>query len=301
MTDSIHHYLSLRLEEKAWGIYVTSAGRAVLHAEDDYPPSGHPAGYAFDWKRGRVLDEFVLLLVTKGRGKFESRRTGLADLSAGECALVYPNEWHRYRPNSSSGWTEYWITFDGGFPRQWLEARLLPPDLSILRNLTHAAARLVEEILLECAAGSTQLRLSGLCHSLIAHVLESAPMKPHRAETDVLCRAADRLRNPFIRVKVPSLARVSGMSESTFRRKFKENFGVSPQHYARVERIGKAKRMLIETDFPIKVISSQLGFSSEYYFMRTFRAIAGDTPARWRAENLRHIESRPEPNSDRSG
>lgn len=298
MKDSTHHYLSVSLKEKAWGIYVTSAGRAVLHPEDAYPPQGHPAGYAFDWKRGRVLDEFVLLFVMKGHGKFESQRAGLAELSSGECVLVYPNEWHRYRPNALSGWTEYWITFDGNLPRQWLEARLLHPDSSILRNLTDAATRLVENILSECGVGSTQLRLSGLCHLLIGHVLGSAPMKPDQAETDLLRRAADSLRNSFTRVNVPALARFNGMSESTFRRKFKENFGVPPQHYARLERIAKAKLMLIETNFPIKAISAQLGFSSEYYFMRTFRVITADTPARWRAKNLRHVQIEPKSNSD---
>ena len=41
------------------------------------------------------------------------RRTGTLAVEPGSVMLLFPGEWHRYRPNQESGWDEYWVSFGG--------------------------------------------------------------------------------------------------------------------------------------------------------------------------------------------
>jgi len=68
------------------------------------------------------------------------------------------------------------------------------------------------------------------------------------------------------------------MSESYFRRKFTESYGVSPKKYLCNIRIAMAKRMLIEGLKNVSEISEQCGFASIYHFSRAFKLNVGETP-----------------------
>mgnify|MGYP001078116689 FL=1 len=62
-----YHYLPVNDNAMQWGIYITGAGRGRIPAGQTYPPTGHPSLYQFDWKRGRTLPEFQVILVTEGQ------------------------------------------------------------------------------------------------------------------------------------------------------------------------------------------------------------------------------------------
>ena len=58
-------------QDKSWGITVDNVGEYYI--EPDYsfypPPSaGHPADYYFNTRNGRVLDNYQLIYISKGRG-----------------------------------------------------------------------------------------------------------------------------------------------------------------------------------------------------------------------------------------
>ncbi|MBB5343372.1 AraC family transcriptional regulator [Tunturibacter empetritectus] len=288
MNLSQQHYFSVSRKDRAWGLYLTGTGRIIVRPRQPYPPPGHPAGYDFDWKRGRILDEFILLFITAGSGSFESARDGKVQVEAGNLLLVNPGEWHRYRPDISAGWTEYWATFDGEMARLWRKEGLLPAT-SMLRGCAESVVHLFVDLL---AAADHDARstpfLAGLCHAIVAQAASFKPSHPEfvEDETQRLRDAADFLRRHFGSVNSSSLALSCGMACSTFRRKFRSYFGVSPQRYAREQQVARAKRMLIETSMPIKAIAAELNFSSEFYFMRTFKQIAGLTPGGWRRQSF---------------
>ena len=75
--ESFYHYLPVDDLAMRWGSYLTGAGRYAFSPGKPYPPPGHPSLYDFEWKRGRTLPEFQILLITGGWGVFESRQTGL--------------------------------------------------------------------------------------------------------------------------------------------------------------------------------------------------------------------------------
>ena len=120
-SESFHHYLPVDDQSIDWGIYVTGAGRVVIRPGQPYPPPGHPGPYDFRWQLGRTLPEFQVLLVTDGHGLFESRETGTVTVNDGALMFLFPGVWHRYQPDTKTGWTERWFSFNGELVHRFMD------------------------------------------------------------------------------------------------------------------------------------------------------------------------------------
>ncbi|MES0883908.1 AraC family transcriptional regulator [Roseibium sp. SCP14] len=83
-------------------------------------------------------------------------------------------------------------------------------------------------------------------------------------------------------LRVPDLAHLAGMSESHFRRRFKETFGVSAQEFILRTRLQAASRMIAGTGKPFSQISLECGFSDQSYFTRQFTRFFGQPPKNYR-------------------
>lgn len=85
-----------------------------------------------------------------------------------------------------------------------------------------------------------------------------------------------------------SLSMLSGivaLSPIHFARQFKRSTGQSPYQYLLNARIEAAKRLL-RSSMPIAEIAFQCGFAHQEHLTRTFRKLAGTTPAAYRREIL---------------
>ncbi|MFR2116184.1 MAG: helix-turn-helix transcriptional regulator [Subdoligranulum sp.] len=72
------------------------------------------------------------------------------------------------------------------------------------------------------------------------------------------------------------------MSESHFRRVFRELVGMGPLDYLNRTRIAKACSLLRMTDDSILTISEKVGFGSMSSFNRHFYEVMGTAPSDWR-------------------
>jgi AraC-like DNA-binding protein len=128
--------------------------------------------------------------------------------------------------------------------------------------------------------------------------LEAAPEKDgpiNQTSTEAISSQDPALLRRLLRAKdrmdaasheewpVPRLARVSGVSEAHFARKFKEAFGIPPHRYLLTRRIERAKALLRDTELSITEIAFQTGWESLGTFGRTFRDITGESPSALRA------------------
>jgi ribose transport system ATP-binding protein len=72
------------------------------------------------------------------------------------------------------------------------------------------------------------------------------------------------------------------MGYENFRRRFKNEVGLSPNQYFIKVKMEKAKEMLLYTHLEIKEIADKLGFSDPYYFSRIFKIKEKLSPAKFR-------------------
>lgn len=83
-------------------------------------------------------------------------------------------------------------------------------------------------------------------------------------------------------VSVLSIAEEVGIPESRFSAEFKAAFHVTPLEYLTQCRMRQARRLLRETDMPVKDIALECGYYDVSSFNRRFKAYTGMTPQQYR-------------------
>lgn len=81
---------------------------------------------------------------------------------------------------------------------------------------------------------------------------------------------------------VAAMAKLSGLAERTFKRRFQQATGMTPMDYVHTLRIEEAKQMLEAGDMPVEAIAQEVGYEDAAFFGRLFRREVMLTPAQYR-------------------
>ena len=181
-------------------------------------------------------------------------------------------------------WRHRYIAFRGPVLRRWSESGLFPIEPQAAPGGEDYGTRFDE--LLRAATRTDRWSQLRATHVLEGILIDLAAARAKRdagpawlvRATDVLSAAA-RGDQPADYV---ALAAKLGMAESTLRRRFRDATGVPPHEFVIQSRVSEARRLLGETDEPIKSIARRLGYSDVYFFSRQFRRFAGVPPAMYR-------------------
>jgi AraC-like DNA-binding protein len=93
--------------------------------------------------------------------------------------------------------------------------------------------------------------------------------------------AIDHIRQNFAeRLSIGELARLSGMSESTFHRQFQLLTNLSPIQFQKRIRLFHARRRLITEDSDAASIAFAVGYESPSQFSREYRRLFGEPPGK---------------------
>lgn len=130
------------------------------------------------------------------------------------------------------------------------------------------------------------LNMSGLMTVALAEILkgqEGLP-GPYSEHIPALEEGAEYLQKHSHRAttSVEKAAETAGMSESYFRRLFREHFGCSPRTYLHRSRIDLAKRRMAVSTHTLSRIARECGFATVHSFSRAFKASEGITPTEYR-------------------
>jgi AraC-like DNA-binding protein len=87
------------------------------------------------------------------------------------------------------------------------------------------------------------------------------------------------------------LAKASAMSRTAFAVYFKSVAGIAPLTYLTEWRMRLAERALRETDQPLAIVASSLGYTSESAFSTAFKRVTGHAPTRYRTVMKRKLKS----------
>ena len=87
-----------------------------------------------------------------------------------------------------------------------------------------------------------------------------------------------------------AMAELLNVNASYLSTLFKREMGIPLTDYVNRQRIEQAKKLLVVTDFPIKMIAEKCGIPDVYYFSRMFKKRTGCTPKVYRENATREHE-----------
>ena len=122
-------YLITNERDLRFGLCVNTVGFQSIKAGDTYPPLNHPEEYYFTALKGRILHEYQLVYITKGKGCFNSEGTPTREIGKGQLLILFPGEWHTYAPSTKTGWNEYYIGFEGSIADTLFKEAFLSKDM----------------------------------------------------------------------------------------------------------------------------------------------------------------------------
>jgi len=255
------NYLTVNETDELWGLYTTTIGFQVISPNSDYPPKSHPSAYWFSPNTGRVLQEYILLYITEGEGSFESASCKLTKVVAGTILLLFPGEWHTYRPLKGKGWNEYWVGFNGSYMKQ------LTDNLFFSRKSPVYNVGFNEQIVALFNQGietanyqkmAYQQVLSGITSLLLGFIFYAEKNNSFRDKAIIaqIDKARMMMREKTGDDVTPeSIAKTLNIGYSWFRRVFKQYTGFSPAQYQLEIKLQKSKELLASTILPVKEIA----------------------------------------------
>jgi AraC-like DNA-binding protein len=290
MENAIHNkYLLTTEQDLRWGITVNTVGFQHIEPFQAYPPSNHPTRYLFSADKGRTLDEYQLLYITRGKGEFRSKSCKKLKVEEGNMFLLFPGEWHSYYPDKSTGWDEYWIGFEGGIIDSLIENGFFNQQYPIFSvGINEQIGQIYEWAIVtakEQQAGFQQM-LAGYVNLLIGYAYSydrQSKFEDMRIVKNINKAKIIIMENLHAKITPQIIAERLNMSYSWFRRIFKQYMSISPAQYIMEIRIQKSKELLTNTNMSGKEISFETGFDSPDYFCTVFRKKTGFSPLEYRA------------------
>jgi AraC-like DNA-binding protein len=281
------HYIPYSEEDERFGLVCTTAGKSEVAPHTPYPPqkNEHPAVYR-TVVEGRVLPEFQIVYITKGKGIFQTEGKMYA-VQGGNIMLILPGMKHAYKPDYETGWHEYWAGFNGSHFQQLLDKGVLSKERTFFNiglndNLISTFNTIIEEI--RAQKPLFQLKACAGIFSILAEVSASERRKEQPGYHQKITGYAKSLmeKNVLGAIDVPSIACQIGISASHLNEVFKKYTGMTPYQYFIQIKINKAESLLEDEDISVQYAAAKLGFEDPYYFSRLFKNKTGIAPSKWR-------------------
>ncbi len=282
-------YIAQNDRDKEWGLTVCSVGHQKISAGESYPPEKHNREYMFDPEHGRILPEYQLIYIVDGAGILSTKSAGCTEIKGGDMFMLFPGEWHSYRPDPDTGWNEYWIGFHGINIDNRVKAGFFSASSPVfhighneqITGLYHEAinAAIRQEPFF-------QQLLAGVVNHLLGIVFMTAGRNALGKDGEALgiVKRSKNIMSESLEkdIRMPEIADRLNIGYTRFRRLFKQYTGQSPAQYFINMKIHRAKELLRGTNASIKEISIILHFESAEYFTTMFRSRTGMTPTEFR-------------------
>ncbi|WP_217603046.1 AraC family transcriptional regulator [Chitinophaga sp. GbtcB8] len=282
--QNFYKYLPVSTEDQDWGLQMLHAGYHLYQPGNDYPDKDHPSHHCFDAKEGRVLQEYSLIYITGGQGVYTSPETGDRPVKAGSAIIIFPNERHSYRPDPDTGWTEYWIGFNGPHMHHLVKKKFFGPLMPVINvgyneTMINLFIQVIEAIKNEKAG--YQPLVCGAAMYMLGQLHSAAKQQLFITgdEEQLVDHARLIIRSNLYKSFSPQqIADELMISYSRFRKLFKAYTGMAPVQYQIQLKLEKAKEELVNTPKSVKEIAFDLKFESSQYFSNQFKRKTSLTP-----------------------
>jgi AraC family transcriptional regulator of arabinose operon len=207
-----------------------------------------------------------------------------------DTALFLPrNVPHLYGADPADPWSLYWIHFTGIQAAEFFEILRVGANQPLLHLLCTeqilSTLRCIESHMARVHTRASLLAASTTLASFLGliQLQQFATEEQERTAEENIQQTIDFMIANLARpVPVRELANLAHMSISRYELAFAKRTGCSPISYFQRMKIQKACRLLTETDLPIKVICTEIGYEDPYYFSRLFKKSVGVAPVYFR-------------------
>ena len=233
-----------------------------------------------------IQPHYALLYVVKGSGFYEDCETGESyPFEPGMLMQRFPNRKHILKFKEP---VDFILTFVA-LPCQDM--------LSSLNLINHERPVLPygisNDVVLEYMALTKELSEQNefnlpqtsakMFHFMARLLTKSRSLGVSHQSEELLDQACRFLREkPSQRLVLSEVAEKLNISYSKFRKLFKQVMGISPGDYRIAHRIEIAAELLSETEQPVEMISSHLGYPDIYTFSKQFKQVTGQSPRQFR-------------------
>lgn len=288
MTKNFSKYLTTSDLEERWGFYPTTVGFSKIDSNQSYPDNNqHPKSHAFNWDKGRILDGYYLVFISKGKGIFETAKTTRITIEEGSCFILFPGVWHRYKPDFKIGWEEYWIGFKGFYAENLIKTFFSENQPVLHTGSNETILRLYQTALelVKSAKPGYHQEIAGITHQLLGvlNSLSEVNQRYANPTEQLISDAKFMLRESLQEADtIENIVKNLPVSYSKFRKDFKTITGETPNQYLLNLRLNKVKELLQTTKLSISEIAYQTGFESVSYLSKIFKKKNHRTPSYYR-------------------
>lgn len=175
----------------------------------------------------------------------------------------------------------YWLLFYGGQSPLFLEQLLQVHERHVFKAGDSTQIQLLFTRLINISE-SVQRTYEHLYSELIYSMLCQMLVSEYGAEDDfsiIIEKAVSYMYINYNKIlTIDEVASHVGLSTSYFSKHFRSRTGYSPYEYLILQRIHRAKEMLISTNLTVQQIGYETGYNSEDNFIRSFKKKVGVSP-----------------------
>lgn len=249
-------------------------------------------GYSFGpAARNHYLFHFVI----SGKGTlYANNSSGTTDvykINANEGFMLFPGQVSTYIADNDEPWEYIWLEFDGFQAKAAINATGLSQGKPIYHPLSIELRELAldEMIYIIEHKEAAPLHLIGHLYLFLDYLTRSAVTsqsqnkRKNNSSHYYISEAINFIELNYQKdITVEDIAENCGLNRNYFGKKFKEEFGKTPQEFLMRFRMTKATELLEHSQLSIGEISCAVGYNDPLHFSRAFKNTYGISPRQWR-------------------
>lgn len=211
------------------------------------------------------------------------------ELKAGQGFLIGPDQSATYISDNHQSWHYIWFEIDGLLARRMFSLAGLNADAPIYTTTTNEQKLALENELLTLVGnlGKSYFFIVGHLYLVIDILINASATKKTQDNHDrgdyYVFQALQFIEEQYQQpITIEDIANFCGLNRTYLGKLFKASTGKTLQKSLIDYRLSRAADLMRHTDYPLKYISSAVGYQNQLYFSKTFKENYGETPREWR-------------------
>lgn len=231
-------------------------------------------------EREEGADQYILIYCTEGKGVIEVEDQ-IYRLEKSDAFCIPRNVWHKYYADEKEPWSILWVHFKGEntnyFPLE--ERKIVHINSRHSDNRMMVLFNLLFRVLERNYTIGNFIYISQVLSLILSEIYfrekvdESSVQDRH--VTMVIRYMYQHLRE---NLTLEEISEEVQLSKSYLNAVFKAQTGKSPVEFFIHLKMQEACKLLKSTDYYIYEVSSELGYTDQYYFSRIFKKVVGVSP-----------------------